>query len=55
MRLAIAAILLFLLTALAYAGYVVILGQSMPSISQSVHPGLPTAYTPSTSLAEISL
>ena len=56
MRLAIAAILLFLLTALAYAGYVVILGQSMPSISESVHQSSPLmAHLPTASLAEIIL
>ena len=55
LRLAIAAVLLLVLTALAYAGYVVVLGQSMPSISESVHPALPAAHTSATSLAEISL
>jgi type VI secretion system protein ImpK len=55
MRLAIAAVLLLVVTALAYAGYVVILGQSMPSISDNAPPGLPSAHTSGMSLAEISL
>jgi type VI secretion system protein ImpK len=55
LRLVIAAVLLLVITALAYAGYVVILGQSMPSISQIVLPFLPSVHLPTTSLAEISL
>jgi len=55
MRLAVAAILLLLLTALAYAGYVVILGQSMPSISELIRPALPAAHMLTKSLAEIVL
>jgi len=55
-RLAIAAILLVLLTVLAYAGYVVILGQSMPAISHIIHQALPVHVdTLTTRLAEISL
>jgi hypothetical protein len=37
-RLAIAAVLLFILTVLAYAGYVVVLGQSLPASGQIAPP-----------------
>jgi type VI secretion system protein ImpK len=55
-RLAIAAIVLAVLTILAYAGYVVILGQSVPTISQGTRQATPIlAFPRASSLAEISL
>jgi type VI secretion system protein ImpK len=42
-RLAIAAVLLFILTVLAYAGYVVVLGQSLPTAAYLVQPHPSTA------------
>jgi type VI secretion system protein ImpK len=55
-RLAIAAIVLAVLAILAYAGYVVILGQSMPTISQGIEEPAPNlALHSATSVAEKSL
>jgi len=61
-RLAIAAIVLLVITALAYAGYVVNLGQSLPTVSQVIPVASPvsalfhtTGFTDATSLAEIPL
>jgi type VI secretion system protein ImpK len=56
LRLAVTAVLLAVLTLLAYAGYVLILGQSMPTISRGIaQPSVTLASHPATGLAEISL
>jgi type VI secretion system protein ImpK len=55
-RLTIAAVVLAVLTILAYAGYVVILGQSIPTISEINQQATPNvAIHRATSLAELSL
>jgi type VI secretion system protein ImpK len=55
-RLAIAAIVLLVLTVLAYAGYVVVLGQSVPTISQVIQQATPApALQAAASLAAVSL
>jgi type VI secretion system protein ImpK len=56
LRLAVTAIVLAVFTLLAYAGYVLILGQSMPTAARGIEQPRPTlASHPATSLAEISL
>ena len=56
LRLAVTAIVLAVFTLLAYAGYILILGQSMPTAARGIEQPLPTlASHPATSLAEISL
>ncbi len=55
-RLALAAILLAVLTLLAYVGYMLILGQSMPASAQGIQPSAQTlAFHRATSLPESSL
>jgi type VI secretion system protein ImpK len=56
LRLAVTAIVLAVFTLLAYLGYILILGQSMPTIARGIEQTPPTlANNPATSLAEISL
>jgi type VI secretion system protein ImpK len=56
LRLAVTAIVLAVFTLLAYAGYILILGQSMPTAARGIEQSRPTlASHPATSLAEISL
>jgi len=56
LRLALTAVILAVFTLLAYAGYILILGQSMPTAARGIEQPRPTLVShPATSLAEISL